>query len=387
MKIGVANFSLELSIVELESLQHFYLFAKLQPTVFFTRKKSFLESELQQIALKTKKNIPIKVESFSYEKTWSPFLILNLREKVIKNKIEVMLFFNLEEGTFISLALKGLPVKLVLRGNFSRAIKKNDWLNNYIYERIDGIVSTSQYGAAQLQSQSSNQEHFPMIYNPMSFDSYSIQESFEDKNKYIREKNKFLEILHIGDIHDEYGQFEALHAANYLKEKGFHFKVTFVGEFVDSSYYQKILHFIKEHNLSSYVVFVGEHQNLNYFYQKSHILLAPFYDSSKIQIYLDALAHGLPLLAYENSTFLEFRLLGFNIFLFENKDIRSYCKKLEHMAYNIKPILRNSLDNNLSVAIEYFSSEVVAKQWINYFRSLLDQRNNGFRNGLNFKVS
>lgn len=387
MRIGIVNFSTALGTHELRCLKHYFLFAKVQPTILFIKKDSLVDKEIsQRLCLKLK----LKIEKFEFQKLWNPLFILLLRQKIIEHKIEVLLFFDLQEAKILSLAVKGLPVKLVLREDMLKKGNSYDWLNQFIMSRIDAIIPSSQYAASNLQSQLSHikKNYVPgMIYNSFDTNHPSIHQSVDDKNRYLQTKNNLLELLQIGNIEEDNGHFETLKAIKHLKKCNILFKLTFVGEVTDISYHQKILHYIKENELVANVVFVGPHQDLSYFFKKSHVMLAPLHKSDNDQRYLDALSHGMTLITFENSSLMELKLLGFKIFLISDKDQNIYNKKLEDIAINSQIILRDSLDVNLHLTLQYFSSDVITKQWLTFFRDLLDDRKNCLRNSLNFKVS
>ena len=122
MKIGVVNFSHEVvsSNTTQESLKLFDLLSKIQPTIFLVQRDSPLEKHLAG------KNKSTKIEAFDFEKSWSTVLVSKLREKIVKHKIDIIIFYNWDEAECITQAVKNLSVKLVLREN---SIKRKNNLN------------------------------------------------------------------------------------------------------------------------------------------------------------------------------------------------------------------------------------------------------------------
>jgi glycosyltransferase involved in cell wall biosynthesis len=368
MKIAIACFSTRLGLSENEAINYFSSFAKIQPTVMFIKKDSQIEHELKRPEFK--KNYS-KIESFNFQSDWSPFFIMALRDKIYKLKIDVIILFNIAEAKSMVLATKGLGVKLILRQDQFIKDHSSNWLDQIILEKIDAFVPASQHFAAQLNSSLLFKKHksrATMIYHGVNYNALSIQQSYEEKNLYIKQKKVILEILQEGDIQQSSGQFEALIAVKSLKDSGFNFKLTFVGDIVDEAYYQKMLHYLKEYNLSSHIHFAGKHKDAKQFYQNAHILICPGRNCEQTNLYIDALAHGLPILAFESSAFLELQLLGFKVHL--ASDQKALNTKLESMALNVKKILRLAMDGNPTLVQEYFSPEVIMQQWIQLIRSL-----------------
>lgn len=368
MKIAVVSFSANLGLSEQEAIKYFCLFSKIQPTTFFLKKNSQIEDELR---CPRYKKICSRVETFNFHSNWNPFFILALREKIISYNIDVLILFNMSEVKSILMATKGLNVKLILRQDLLNMKDSKNWLDAQVIDKIDAFVPASQYLAANVQSSLSNFKNVQnptMIYSYLDCDEISIKESFQKKNKFIKQNNSQLEILHVGEIHPDRGQFEALVAASHLKFKGIPFKLTFVGEVRDDVYYQFLQIYVTDHDLSTDVYFAGQHKDAKQFYQKAHLLLCPSHGDGQTNLYVDALSHGLPILAFENSVFLELRLLGFHVHLANDQVCLN--NKLEDMVSSIKDILRFSMEGNLTLVQEYFSSEIVTRQWIKLIKSL-----------------
>lgn len=370
MKIAIACFSNYLGQSEQEAIKYFSLFSKIQPTTIFVKKNTEVYTELLN-SLSVKSHL--KVDGFNFHSDWNPFFILALRERIIKNKIQVIILFSMTEAKSIMLAIRGLDIRLILRQDFFKKNFCNDWLEKYTMERIDAFVPASQHVAANFQSafeHMKNEQKPTMIYSFVDCDERSIQESFEEKNNFIKNEMSLLEILHLGEVEPKKGQLEALSAIKHLKDQSCAFKLTFVGEIIDRDYYQCLVRYIEKYNLEDVVVFAGYQKDAKTFYQKAHLLLCPAYGEGQPNVYVDAMSHGLPILAFENSIFLELKLLGFNVHLAKDKDQRCLNIKLESMAKSMKEVLRAAMDRNLTVVHEYFSSDRIAKQWLQLLRSL-----------------
>lgn len=369
MRVAVACFSPYLGGMELDAIKYFHLFSSLAPTFLLVKKNSLLSKELEnEKSINKNRN----VIEFDFSSNWSPFFAYNLRKEILKHSVDVIVFFGASELKAIAPAIHGLDVKLIMRHGTTKQDSKKDWFHEKLYQYVDAHVPISQHLASNVQ------KIFPlkvgqnpkMIYNLVSCDEHSIQESFESKNNFLNDPNGILEILHVGRIVEGKGQLEALKAAKALKETGLVFKLTFVGPTTDDAYYQTLLHYVKDNHLTHEVAFVGYHKDVLPFYQKSHLFLFPSHGEGLPNVVLEALAHGMPVLSFENTIFPELRLLGLSVHLAKDKDQHCLDIKLTSMAQSIKSRLRNAMDSNLPIIEKYFSKESVLNEWLRLFFSL-----------------
>lgn len=367
MRIAIASFSSNFRSLE-EEINFFKLFSKDKRIIFFYKKNTFLDQELSKGEYsKFRPNL----KSFNFEVDWSPFFLLALRAIIVKNKIDTLILFNILDVKLVTLAIKGLKVRLILRQDVFNMDLNLNLADKHAMERVDAFVPASHYMTSHLQLSLDKYLHNikpTMIYSYIDYDQNSIQESYEEKNKFIDQDHSLLELLHIGDIEPSRGQYEALLAAKFLKDQGCVFKLTFVGNITDDAYYHSLQLFLKNYHLATAVNFVAHDNATKDFYQKAHILLCSSNKEGQTSLYVDAMLHGLPILAFESSVLTELKLLGLNVYL--ANDQHALNLKLMNMVNSIKDVLKSSMKDNISIIKKYFSSEIIIKQWMQLIKSL-----------------
>lgn len=368
MKVAVACFSPYLGGMELDAIKYFKLFSSLSPSFIFVKKNSLLSNEIKTQKIGSKNS----VIEFSFSSNWSPLFAFNLRREIKLHAIDTIIFFGASELKVLAPAIHGLDVKLIMRHGTTKNDTKKDFFHEKLYEYVDVHVAISQHLASNVEKifpLRSGQEP-RMIYNFIQICSSSIQNSFEEKNKFIKGDNNILELLHVGRIVPGKGQLEAIRAAAELKKAGVSFKLTFVGKVDDEAYYHTLINYLKEVELVSEVVFAGHHQDVSPFYQQAHLFLFPSYGEGLPNAVLEALSHGMPVLTFENTIFPELRLLGLTVHLAKNKDQHCLDIKLQSIVQEIKNHLRTAMDQNLSTIEKYFSQEAVREEWIKMLSSI-----------------
>lgn len=368
MRVAIACFSPYLGGMELDAIKYFRLFSSMSPTFLLIKKDSKLSYVVKNQHVGSKNN----VLEFSFSSNWSPFFAYNLREEVKKHSIEYIIFFGASELKVIAPAIYGLNVKLIMRHGTTKDDSKKDWFHNKLYKYVDAHVAISQHLASNVE------KIFPlqksqcpkMIYNFVEVNDESIKKSFDVKDKYIHGDNNILELLHVGRIVHGKGQLEAIRSVNELKKNGIAFKLTFVGQVEDGAYHQALLNTLKELDLVNEVIFAGHHQDVTTFYQSSHLFLFPSYGEGLPNAVLEALSHGIPVLAFENTIFPELRLLGLTVHMAKNHDQNCLGLKLLSLAQDIKNQLHNAMKRNGSIITQFFSKESVKNEWLKLLTSL-----------------
>ena len=164
------------------------------------------------------------------------------------------------------------------------------------------------------------------------------------------DSSNFIKILTVGRIHPRKGQAELLHALNRLPlnlQK--QIIITFVGPYANSTYQRKIEK--EKENFNGKVIFTGdiEDHELHKKYQEADLFaLTSTIQKKSVEgfgfVYLEASAHGLPILAHRTGGVEDAVLENKTGLLANPKSIESLAERLETLVSDSK--LRDLLGKN-----------------------------------------
>jgi glycosyltransferase involved in cell wall biosynthesis len=189
-------------------------------------------------------------------------------------------------------------------------------------------------------------------YLPSSNITY-LEIAFKDRlQKTDRTLIKKGQMLFVGTIEHRKGLHLLLEALLLLKSETNHFFVNILGGVVESDYYDNLLQKIKEYGLENNVVFRGRvsDEEKEFYMKTSDFFVFPSLLEGYGMVIIEAMAFGLPVLAFDNSAMPYTIKDGYNGLLIADKDVQQMKQKMAD-------ILRNqTLRDTLSIgAIETFS--------------------------------
>jgi len=181
-------------------------------------------------------------------------------------------------------------------------------------------------------------------------------------------------VLFVGNIERRKGLLYGIKAFEIFLENNPKYYFDIVGNYNESDkYYNKLKDYIKTNNLGKYINFTGriDQEKLDWYYRNSKIFLFPSLNEGYGWVLIEAMAHGLPVIAFNNTAIPYTVKDGFNGFLAKNYNF-------EELAYNMSKSIKNKriyieLQNN---AIKTYKKankyEDLNKDMTKYFGKLLN---------------
>ena len=160
------------------------------------------------------------------------------------------------------------------------------------------------------------------------------------------------QMLFVGTIERRKGLHLLLEALFILKSETNNFFVNILGGVVESEYYESLLHTIEEYGLESNVAFRGRvsEEEKELFMKTSDFFVFPSLLEGFGMVIIEAMAFGLPVVAFNNSAIPYSVKDGFNGLLVNDKDAEDMSRKLSDMLND------SSLRDRLSAgAVDTFS--------------------------------
>lgn len=292
----------------------------------------------------------IYLETIKFKSSLSFCIILKARGIVKKYNIKNVIFFGASELKSLYFSFLGLNINLIIRHGTTKTKPKKDWFHRLIYSNVDYHVSISKH----LQK---NVEYIiPFDKNSKSI---LIYPSLEIHN-FAKQRNEKLTLIHTGRISEGKGQVDAIKACKILVQNNIDFIFYIVGGY-EKRYEKEFLDFYNNLEYKDKIILVGFSNNVEQYLAKADIFLFPSYGEGFGNSFMEALSSELLCISYQNTSFLEFKELGFDFEMVENKNINKLSESLLKIA---RKEINFTLEKNIVLAKEIFSEEKEIEKYL-----------------------
>lgn len=187
------------------------------------------------------------------------------------------------------------------------------------------------------------------IFNP-------AKRSLEVREKMIKGKDVDVLVCYVARVHPSKNQLDLLKAARILVSSGIkNFRLIFIGplhgrfgkQVGGFNYFESLRQYIEKHNLEKFVEFLGEipHRDVASYMASCDIYVHPsIIEVAAPLAILEALASGLPVVAYNLVYYLDYLKNHENAILVDKGNVKALAGALESLI--TQPILRKHLGEN-----------------------------------------
>lgn len=231
----------------------------------------------------------------------------------------------------------------------------NNYMNNSGYKRYvhkffeyrqlrfaDELVIPNQYIIDLIKNE---KKMPPIVYLPSSFNKKEYKQSKLNNNR----------ILFVGTIEPRKGIDLGIRAFKVLLDRFPNYKFTIAGRIdAEPQYYKKLIELVQKDNIEANVEFLGRvsSEELSDLYQNSDLFLFPSLLEGYGWVMIEAMARGLPVIAFNNSAIPYTVVDGKNGRLIENKNWKKMGEALISTLSNREMMMRyqeGAIDTFLSV--------------------------------------
>lgn len=140
-------------------------------------------------------------------------------------------------------------------------------------------------------------------------------------------------LLFVGTVEPRKGIHLLLEALTHIKSD---YQLHIVGQVVDDCYMQRLKQYITAHDLDSKVIFEGaaDKEQLNRFYDRAELFVFPSQLEGYGIVLIEAMQHGLPIVAFDNTAMPYSIEDGVNGYLVQNKNTTAMAEKIEQIMGN-----------------------------------------------------
>ena len=336
--------------MELDAIKLADLLSRRSKAVLICKRNSFVER------LCTKGNYSFACESIAFiNKNFSLSMLMKTRSLLEQYAVKNVVYFGASELKTLYFAFAGKDLNVVVRHGTTKSRAKRDWFHRLVYSCVDYHVAISKHllnNVRQIVPTGKN-ERFKIIYPSFSFADY------QRSNGETLEK---IHIIHVGRVARGKGHIDAVRACRVLYDKGLNFELLFLGETGDKSYMDEIKRLLKDLPYAERVKFAGYVEDVGKYLVEADIFLYPSYGEGFGNVFVEAMASGLSLVSYKNTTFPEFRAMGFRFRMAEDRNIHSLSIMLLQ-AVECLASDQTDLRSNARLAAELFNKERELNDW------------------------
>ena len=300
----------------------------------------------------------LRFKSIAFKSTLSPSIIYNARQIVIQQNIKNVIFVGASELKSLYFAFLGLDINLIVRHGTTKSHPKKDFFHRLIYSTVAYHVAISKHlskNVSYIVPFGKNTKLVTIIP--------SMPKECSTKDKV---PNADLQLLHVGRVTQGKGLKEALLACEILYENDIRFHLDSFGGMA-SGYEAEFNTFINSLEYKDSFTLCGFTNNIYDEYPKHDVFIFPTKGEGFGNVVMEAIAHGIIILSFDNTSITNFKEMGFHIHLATDGSVDELKEKLLYIANNIEQE-KNLTQANKILAKNLFSPEREAKEYINLLK-------------------
>ena len=336
--------------MELAALKLAKILSRYLDITIIIQKDRFMHEQ----CLKNKDYSDLKYETIAFGSTLSFSIISNARRIVQKHNIKNVIFVGASELKSLYFAFLGLNINLIVRHGTTKSTPKKDWFHKLIYSDVNYHVAISKHLSKNVK------EIVPFGKNTKLVTIYpSMSKAISTGTKTTNNKIK---LLHIARVTQGKGLKEALLACKILYDKEIEFSLDSYGEMA-KGYKNEFDSFVKTLKYKDSFCLCGFTNNIYDQYPKHDIFIFPTKGEGFGNVMMEAISHGIIVLAFDNTAISNFKEIGFHIHLVKDGSLKELEEKLLYIAQNLERETNLALQN-ITKAKEFFSPKREAFEYI-----------------------
>lgn len=173
------------------------------------------------------------------------------------------------------------------------------------------------------------------------------------------------ELLYVGTIEPRKGLHLLPESLAILHSEGRPFRAHLVGRVVDTAYHRQLLHRIEELGLQDHITWQDAlpYDELQKLYEQAEVFVFPSQLEGYGMVLVEAMQHGLPIVAYNNSAMPYSITDGVNGYLAPNQDTRAFAQHILRVLGN--PDERARIQQGIEQHVQQLKTEDDFRQAIN----------------------
>jgi glycosyltransferase involved in cell wall biosynthesis len=289
-----------------------------------------------------------------FNMTLSPSIIYHTRKIIKERDIKNVIFVGASELKSLYFAFLGLDINLIVRHGTTKSNPKKDFFHKLIYSNVSTHVAISKHLSKNVS--------FIVPFGKNTKLTTIVPSMPKECSANKREWSSQLRLLHVGRVTPGKGLAEALLACDSLYKNNIEFTLDSYGGMAES-YQEEFDHFISTLEYKDSFHRGGFTNNIYDEYPKHDIFIFPTKGEGFGNVVMEAIAHGIVVLSFDNTAITNFKEMGFHIHLVQNGSVEALKEKLLYIAHNLETEMSLTKENVEKAKIA-FSPEREAKEYM-----------------------
>lgn len=272
--------------------------------------------------------LQLKYETIDFSTTLlSPSIIFSVRKIVKENHIKNVIFVGASEMKSLYFAFLGLDINLIVRHGTIKKHPKKDWFHTLVYSNVSTHVAISKYMSSNVK------EIIPFGKDTML--TVIVPSLAKDISKLKQTESDVLRLLHAGRVTSGKGIDKAILACEILYKNSIEFHFDNFGP-ADPKYAKQLEELLSSIDYKDKIHINGFTDRIYDEYPKHDIFIFPTPDEGYGNVMMEAISHGIIVLAFDNTAISNFGEMGFHIHLVEDQNLSALKERLLTIAKNLK---------------------------------------------------
>ena len=336
--------------MELAALKLARTMSRYVETAFIVRKGFFIEKQTRE----NPDYQEIDTVSVDFRSSFGPSLIFNVRRIVKARGIRNVIFIGASEMKSLHFAFLGLDINLIVRHGTIKKTPKKDWFHRLVYSDVAWHVCISKYMAGNVKEivpfgkKTRLKVIVPSMPKPISSVPWEPSET--------------LRLLHAGRVTPGKGIDKAIEACAVLEDNGIDFTFDNFGP-MDPKFEPRLKTLLESLPYREKIRIRGFTDSIYDEYPRHDIFIFPTPDEGYGNVMMEAISHGIIVLAFDNTAISNFGEMGFHIHLVKDGSLDALRERLLHIARHLDEE-RELARANIPRAAEVFAARREAEAYL-----------------------
>lgn len=296
----------------------------------------------------------ITVETIRFKRTLSPAIIFGVRRIVREKGIKNVIFVGASELKSLYFSFLGLDINLVVRHGTGKKRTKKDWFHRLVYSDVAWHVAISKYLSGNVKK--------IVPFGEKTRATVIVPSLPKPVSTLERTPSSTLRMLHVGRITPGKGIDKAVLACEILDKHGIDFILDNFGP-ENPAYAPKFQALLQNIAYRDRIRINGFTDAIYDEFRRHDLFIFPSTGEGYGNVVMEAIAHGMIVLAFDNTAVSNFGEMGFHIHLVEDGSLDALKERLLYIATHLEEEKRLA-EANMAPAAERFSREREAAQYL-----------------------
>ncbi len=294
-------------------------------------------------------------ESINFSTTlMSPSIIFGVRKIIQQNNIKNVIFVGASEMKSLYFAFLGLDINLIVRHGTIKSRPKKGLFHTLVYSKVNTHVAISKYMSGNVE--------FIIPFGKNTQATVIVPSLGKEISSLKPTESDTLRLLHAGRVTSGKGIDKAIEACQVLYENHIAFSFDNFGP-ADPKYAKQLQELLESVEYKEHIHINGFTNKIYDEYPQHDIFIFPTPDEGYGNVMMEAISHGIIVLAFDNTAISNFAEMGFHIHLVKDKSLDALKERLLYIANNLK-VEKEKARENIARAKVVFAPEREVKEYL-----------------------